>query len=119
MAIAVAGTAVAALLAGCAGGGLQQSSGSSAQAGSLAAKVDLKGQTYTVGSKDFDDSGKRKGERHIAGGRGRLRRSLHAAALPAVASTPPTRSASSRLQVVHEVMSCSRSCHAPGHVMLR
>jgi osmoprotectant transport system substrate-binding protein len=55
MAIAVAGTAVAALLAGCAGGGLQQSSGSSAQAGSLAAKVDLKGQTYTVGSKDFDE----------------------------------------------------------------
>jgi len=30
-----------------------------------------------------DDSGKHKGERHIAGGRGRLRRSLYAAALPA------------------------------------
>jgi transposase len=30
-----------------------------------------------------DDSGKHKGERHIAGGRGRLRRSLFAAALPA------------------------------------
>ena len=30
-----------------------------------------------------DDSGKRQGERHIAGGRGRLRRSLFAAALPA------------------------------------
>ena len=30
-----------------------------------------------------DDSGKRKGQRHIAGGRGRLRRSLYAAALPA------------------------------------
>jgi transposase len=30
-----------------------------------------------------DDSGKRKGERHIAGGRRRLRRSLFAAALPA------------------------------------
>jgi transposase len=30
-----------------------------------------------------DDSGKRKGQRHIAGGRGRLRRSLFAAALPA------------------------------------
>lgn len=30
-----------------------------------------------------DDSGKRKGERHIAGGRSRLRRSLFAAALPA------------------------------------
>ncbi len=30
-----------------------------------------------------DDSGKHKGERHIAGGRRRLRRSLFAAALPA------------------------------------
>ncbi len=30
-----------------------------------------------------DDSGPRKGQRHIAGGRGRLRRSLFAAALPA------------------------------------
>jgi transposase len=30
-----------------------------------------------------DDSGKRNGQRHIAGGRGRLRRSLFAAALPA------------------------------------
>jgi transposase len=30
-----------------------------------------------------DDSGQHKGERHIAGGRGRLRRSLFAAALPA------------------------------------
>jgi transposase len=30
-----------------------------------------------------DDSGKFKGQRHIAGGRGRLRRSLYAAALPA------------------------------------
>jgi transposase len=30
-----------------------------------------------------DDSGKHKGHRHIAGGRGRLRRSLYAAALPA------------------------------------
>jgi transposase len=30
-----------------------------------------------------DDSGKRKGERHIAGGRSRLRRALFAAALPA------------------------------------
>jgi transposase len=30
-----------------------------------------------------DDSGKYKGQRHIAGGRGRLRRSLYAAALPA------------------------------------
>ncbi len=30
-----------------------------------------------------DDSGKHKGKRHIAGGRGRLRRSLFAAALPA------------------------------------
>jgi transposase len=30
-----------------------------------------------------DDSGKHKGQRHIAGGRGRLRRSLFAAALPA------------------------------------
>ncbi|RYX86328.1 MAG: IS110 family transposase [Bradyrhizobiaceae bacterium] len=30
-----------------------------------------------------DDSGKRRGERHIAGGRSRLRRSLFAAALPA------------------------------------
>ena len=30
-----------------------------------------------------DDSGKQKGQRHIAGGRGRLRRSLFAAALPA------------------------------------
>jgi transposase len=30
-----------------------------------------------------DDSGTRKGERHIAGGRGRLRRSLYLAALPA------------------------------------
>jgi transposase len=30
-----------------------------------------------------DDSGRRKGEKHIAGGRGRLRRSLFAAALPA------------------------------------
>ena len=30
-----------------------------------------------------DDSGKHRGQRHIAGGRGRLRRSLYAAALPA------------------------------------
>ena len=30
-----------------------------------------------------DDSGKHKGQRHIAGGRERLRRSLYAAALPA------------------------------------
>ncbi|HEY4723224.1 MAG TPA: IS110 family transposase [Anaerolineae bacterium] len=30
-----------------------------------------------------DDSGRHKGQRHIAGGRGRLRRSLYAAALPA------------------------------------
>jgi transposase len=30
-----------------------------------------------------DDSGQHKGQRHIAGGRGRLRRSLFAAALPA------------------------------------
>lgn len=30
-----------------------------------------------------DDSGKHKGQRHIAGGRGRLRRSVYAAALPA------------------------------------
>jgi transposase len=30
-----------------------------------------------------DDSGKYKGQRHIAGGRGRLRRSLVAASLPA------------------------------------
>ena len=30
-----------------------------------------------------DDSGKHKGQRHIAGGRGRVRRSLYAAALPA------------------------------------
>ena len=30
-----------------------------------------------------DDSGNHKGQRHIAGGRGRLRRSLFAAALPA------------------------------------
>ena len=30
-----------------------------------------------------DDSGKHRGQRHIAGGRGRLRRSLFAAALPA------------------------------------
>ena len=30
-----------------------------------------------------DDSGKHKGQRHIAGGRGRLRRALYAAALPA------------------------------------
>ena len=43
-----------------------------------------------------DDSGTHKGQRHIAGGRGRLRRSLYAAALPAafrwnkalIASTP-------------------------------
>ena len=30
-----------------------------------------------------DDSGQHRGQRHIAGGRGRLRRSLFAAALPA------------------------------------
>src|SRR6185312_125146 len=30
-----------------------------------------------------DDSGERKGQRHIAGGRSRLRRALYAAALPA------------------------------------
>lgn len=37
-----------------------------------------------VGLAPFDDdSGKHKGRRHIAGGRGRLRRSLYAAALPA------------------------------------
>ena len=33
-----------------------------------------------------DDSGTHKGQRHIAGGRGQLRRSLFAAALPAVAA---------------------------------
>jgi len=54
-ALAVAGTAVAALLAGCAGGGLSQGGGTSAAAGSLAAKTNLTGQTYTVGSKDFDE----------------------------------------------------------------
>jgi osmoprotectant transport system substrate-binding protein len=54
-ALAAAGTAVAALVAGCAGGGLQQSSGAAAGAGSLAQGVSLKGQTYTVGSKDFDE----------------------------------------------------------------
>lgn len=37
-----------------------------------------------AGLAPFDnDSGKQKGQRHIAGGRGRLRRSLYAAALPA------------------------------------
>jgi transposase len=37
-----------------------------------------------AGLAPFDhDSGKHKGQRHIAGGRGRLRRSLYAAALPA------------------------------------
>ena len=37
-----------------------------------------------AGLAPFDrDSGKQKGERHIAGGRTRLRRSLYAAALPA------------------------------------
>lgn len=30
-----------------------------------------------------DDSGKRRGQRHIAGGRGRVRRAIYAAALPA------------------------------------
>jgi len=55
MAIAAAGTAVAALLAGCAGGGLTQSSGTAAAAGSLAGKADLKGKTFTVSGKDFDE----------------------------------------------------------------
>jgi osmoprotectant transport system substrate-binding protein len=54
-AIAAAGVAVAGLLAGCAGGGLTQGGGSQAQAGSLASKADLKGKTFTVGSKDFDE----------------------------------------------------------------
>lgn len=54
-ALAAAGTAVAVLLAGCAGGGLTQGGGTAAGAGSLAAKVDLKGKTFTVGSKDFDE----------------------------------------------------------------
>ncbi len=54
-ALVAAGTAVVALLAGCAGGGLTQSSGSTAGAGSLATKVDLHGKTFTVGSKDFDE----------------------------------------------------------------
>ncbi len=48
-------TAAALVLAGCAGGGLQQSSGAAAGGGSLAQKVDLTGQSYTVGSKDFDE----------------------------------------------------------------
>ena len=37
-----------------------------------------------------DDSGRHKGERHIAGGRQRLRRSLYAAALPAAFRWNPT-----------------------------
>lgn len=47
--------AAALVLSACAGGGLQQSTGAAAGGGSLAQKVDLTGQTYTVGSKDFDE----------------------------------------------------------------
>lgn len=51
----VAGTAAALVLAGCAGGGLEQGGGESAAAGSLAESIDLSGASYTVGSKDFDE----------------------------------------------------------------
>jgi transposase len=45
-----------------------------------------------------DDSGKHKGARHIAGGRGRLRRSLFCAALPAAHRwNPPLKSLYARL----------------------
>jgi osmoprotectant transport system substrate-binding protein len=53
--IAAVVAASALVLSGCAGGGLQQGSGTAAAGGSLAQKVDLSGQTYTVGSKDFDE----------------------------------------------------------------
>lgn len=47
-------------------------------------KVSREQAAALAGLAPFDaDSGKHKGERHIAGGRGRLRRSLYAAALPA------------------------------------
>jgi transposase len=40
-----------------------------------------------------DDSGRHKGQRHIAGGRARLRRSLYAAALPAACRWNPALTA--------------------------
>jgi transposase len=40
-----------------------------------------------------DDSGRHKGQRHIAGGRARLRRSLYAAALPAACRWNPALAA--------------------------
>jgi transposase len=55
----------------------------------LAHRLDLVSSVPDIGERTAlaapydDDSGKHKGQRHIAGGRGRLRRSLFAAALPA------------------------------------
>lgn len=47
-------------------------------------RIDREQAAALAGLAPFDDdSGKRKGPRHIAGGRSRLRRSLYAAALPA------------------------------------
>lgn len=47
-------------------------------------RIDREQAAALAGLAPFDDdSGKRRGQRHIAGGRSRLRRSLYAAALPA------------------------------------
>jgi transposase len=47
-------------------------------------RIDREEAAALVGLAPFDhDSGERRGERHIAGGRGRLRKSVYAAALPA------------------------------------
>ena len=52
-----------------------------------------------------DDSGKHRGARHIAGGRGRLRRSLYAAALPAAFRWNPA------LKALYERLTARGKCH--------
>ena len=59
-----------------------------------------------AGLAPFDDeSGKRKGQRHIAGGRARLRRSLYAAALPATFRWNPA------LKDLYDRLTARGKCH--------
>jgi transposase len=52
-----------------------------------------------------DDSGMRRGQRHIAGGRSRLRRSLYAAALPAAFRWNPA------LKALYARLTARGKCH--------
>jgi transposase len=54
-----------------------------------------------------DDSGKRKGSRHIAGGRDRVRKSLYAAAMPAAFQWNPALAALyGRLKIAGKPQAC-------------